>query len=86
MNKQDQAFIDIINKMFEISGYEMGYDDVVSRDDDWYNQYTMTMDQYKDWIKWGSEYLRKKFRMTVKYSENIMRKLAFNYGLKFREI
>ena len=36
--KWDQAVIDLINKMFEIAGHNVTYDDIKDRKDDWYTQ------------------------------------------------
>ena len=44
--KKDQSLKDIINKMFEIAGHAIRYDDLIGRIDDWYVQYTMTENQY----------------------------------------
>jgi len=34
--KKNQSVIDLINKMFEIAGYDVKYDDIKDRQDDWY--------------------------------------------------
>jgi len=43
--KREQVLIDLINKMFEIAGHEVTYNDIVGRTDQWYTEWTMTMDQ-----------------------------------------
>ena len=35
----------IINKMFEIAGHNVTYDDIKDRKDNWYQQWTMTEEQ-----------------------------------------
>ena len=40
--KQEQAVIDLINKMFEIAGHNVTYDDIKGRQDNWYQQWEMT--------------------------------------------
>ena len=51
--KQEQFGIDVINKMFEIAGHKVTYDDIKDRKDDWYSQWTMTTEQNDEWKKWG---------------------------------
>lgn len=65
-----QLYKDIINKMFEISKHEITFDDVLKRKDNWFQQYTMTTEQQKQWIEWSENYLRKKTNMS-KYAINI---------------
>ena len=42
----------LLDKMFEIAGYSVKYDEIVNRKDEWYNGYTMTQKQQEEWIKW----------------------------------
>jgi hypothetical protein len=65
-----QLYKEIINKMFEIAGHDVTYDDVINRKDNWFQQYTMTADQQSEWIEWSENYLRKKTNMS-KYAINI---------------
>lgn len=58
-NKLQKAIKDIVDKMFELSGHDIRYEDVSGRDDDWYDQYTMTQEQNDEWFRWGIEYLYK---------------------------
>ena len=59
--KQEQFVVDIINKMFEIAGHDVTYDDVKDRQDNWYTQWTMTMEQSEEWRKWGVAEIKKQF-------------------------
>ena len=56
--------------MFEISKHDITFNDVLKRKDNWFQQYTMTADQQKQWIEWSENYLRKKTNMS-KYAINI---------------
>ena len=47
--KREKALIDIINKMFEIAGHDVTFDDVKGRKDEWYTQWTMTIEQNDEW-------------------------------------
>jgi hypothetical protein len=85
MNRQDkttQIARDLINKMFELAGHDMKYEDVVDRQDNWFQQYTMTQLQNEEWRKWGTEYLRKKKRWTKKMAEREMAMVDLYCGLK----
>ncbi len=39
--------------MFEIAGHQVTYDDVKDRKDDWFQQWTMTVEQNEEWQEWG---------------------------------
>ena len=74
---------DIIDQMFIIAGHDLRYDDVVGRKDNWFQQYTMTEDQRKEWIDWGIKYLKKK-RYYKKIAEREMDWIDLFYGLKIK--
>ena len=89
MNQQDktiQIAKELINKMFEISGHDMTYEDVIGRQDNWFHQYTMTGDQNNEWQKWGIEYLQKKKRWTKKMAEREMAMVDLYCGLKIEQV
>lgn len=83
--KQEKAFIDIINKMFEIAGHSVTFEDIKGRQDNWYQEWTMTMEQNKEWIAWGKQYLMRNLRMYAKTAEREMQWMSVSYGLKFRD-
>jgi len=85
MNKQQEIPKNLIDKMFELAGHPLKYEDVVGRQDDWFTQYTMTQDQNDEWRKWGVEYLRKKKRWTKKMAEREMAMLDLYCGLKIEK-
>jgi len=74
---------DIIDQMFIIAGHDLRYDDIVGRKDNWFQQYTMTEDQRKEWIDWGIKYLKKK-RYYKKIAEREMAWIDLFYGLKIK--
>ena len=89
MNRQDktiQIARDLINKMFELAGHDMKYEDVIGRQDNWFQQYTMTQLQNEEWRKWGVEYLRKKKRWPKEWAEREMAMLDLYCGLKIDQI
>jgi len=88
MNTQDKnkrIAKDLIDKMFELAGHAMTYEDVIGRQDNWFQQYTMTEEQNKEWRKWGEEYLRKKKRWNKKMAEREMAMVDLYCGLKIAE-
>ena len=77
---------DLIDQMFIIAGYpEVGYDDIIGRKDNWYQQWTMTEDQRKEWMDWGVAYFRKKKRWNKKTAEREMAYIDLYCGLKSAE-
>ena len=83
--KKDQALIDLINKMFEIAGHQVTYDDVKDRKDNWFQEWTMTMAQGVEWQEWGEKYLRKHLRMSAKKAELEMQWASLAWGLKYSD-
>ena len=58
---------ELINKMFEIAGHNVKYEDIKDREDDWYMLWSMTKEQNEEWIKWGQKFLKKKVKEAVKF-------------------
>jgi len=81
--KQEKAVIDLINQMFIIAGHDVTYDDVVGRKDDWYTQWTMTVEQSEEWREWGENYLRKNLKLNKHLAEREMAMVSLMWGLKF---
>lgn len=83
--KKEKAVIDILNKMFEIAGHDVTYEDIKGRKDNWYQQWTMTVEQNNQWKEWGMEYLRKELRFSKKVAEIEMAWISLMWGLKFSD-
>lgn len=81
--KREKALVDIINKMFEIAGHDVTFDDVKGRTDPWYLEWTMTIEQSDEWRAWGHAYLKKNLRMYEKPASIEMSWISLMYGLKF---
>ena len=75
----------IINKMFEIAGYNICYNDILHRQDDWYAQWTMTVEQSDEWRAWGVNYLMKLFKINKKFAETEMAWMNLTWGLKYSD-
>jgi hypothetical protein len=74
----------IVNKMFDIAGYDVTYRTLVGRKDDWYDQYTMTEEQSNEWIEWSCNYLVSKRLFGKKVAKLEMSMVNLNYGLKIK--
>jgi len=80
--KQEKAVVDLINQMFIMAGHEVTYDDIKDRKDNWFQEWTMTMQQYEDWKLWGKKYLMKALRLSAKRAEREMMWVGLQWGLK----
>lgn len=72
----------LINKMFEIAGHQVTFEDIKDRKDNWYQQWTMTEAQNQEWIEWGIEYIRKQLKINKKLAEREMGWINLGWGLK----
>lgn len=84
-SKERLILKDLIDKMFEIAGHNLKFEDVEGRKDHWFQEYTMTEEENKEWVKWGIDYIRKKKRLPKKLVEREMAYLNLYCGLKTRE-
>ena len=83
--KRDLFLQNLINKMFEIAGHKVTYDDIKDRKDDWYSQWTMTTEQNEQWKKWGIAEIKKQFRYNTLTAEREMGMISLMWGLKFSD-
>ena len=83
--KKEQAVKDLINQMFIIAGHEVTYDDIKDRKDDWFTQWTMTVEQSEELKEWGVYYLRKNLKMNKVLAEKEMNWCNVQWGLKFSD-
>ena len=82
--KKNQSVIDLINEMFKIAGHDVKYDDIKSRQDDWYAQWTMTEEQGEIWKQWMIEYFKKECKYHPKIAEREAAMINLMWGLKYR--
>ena len=82
--KREKAVVDLINQMFIIAGHDVTYNDVVGVDN-WFQKYTMTIEQSNEFKKWGKKYLMKELRETVKSAEREMMWFNLQYGLTYSD-
>ena len=83
--KREQAVIDLLNQMFVIAGHSVTYEDIKGRTDNWWAEWTMTMDQSDQWMAWGIDYLRKNLKLNKTLAEKEMRWMTIQWGLKYSD-
>lgn len=84
-DKERQMYKEIIDKMFEIAGHPLKFEDVEGREDNWFQQYTMTTEQNKEWREWGTKLLAKKRRYGKIMAERGMAWIDLYCGLKISD-
>jgi hypothetical protein len=82
--KWNKASEDLINKMFEIAGHDVTYDDIRGVDN-WFQKYTMTFEQGEQLKEWGKQYLMRELKMRAVYAEKEMRWFNVMWGLKYSD-
>ena len=80
--KTDKAIVDLINQMFIIAGHDVTYDDVLGVEN-WFQKYTMTVEQGDEFKKWGKKYLMKNLNSYAKQAEREMQWFSLQWGLKY---
>ena len=80
--KREKAVVDLINQMFIIAGHNVTYQDVVGVDN-WFKDYTMTVEQGDELKKWGKKYLMKNLNMYAKQAEKEMLWFNLQWGLTY---
>ena len=81
--KQEEFLQDAINKMFEIAGHEVTFDDIKDRKDNWFTEWTMTVEQGEEFKKWGKKYLMKNLQMWATAAEKEMMWFNLQWGLTY---
>jgi len=84
--KKEKAVEDLINQMFIIAGHDVTFEDVKTRQDNWFQQWTMTMAQNEEWQAWGKKYLQTNLRTRAKLAEKEMMWFSLQYGLSFSDM
>ena len=86
--KQDKGKLilkELIDKMFELAGHPLKFEDVEGRKDNWFQQYTMTEAQNEEWRDWGIKLIMKKHRYNKYLADREMRMLDLYCGLKISD-
>lgn len=85
MRKKTDILKEVVDKMFEISGHPLKYEDVVGRTDHWFQEYTMTEAQNTEWREWGTAFIKKKMRYKDKIASREMAMIDLYIGLKISD-
>jgi len=84
-DKNKLVLKELIDKMFEIAGHPLKFEDVEGRKDNWFQQYTMTEVQNEEWREWGIKLIMKKRRYNRYLADREMRMLDLYCGLKISD-
>ena len=88
MNKKDKEVWvakQIIDEMFLIAGHpDVTYEDIIDRKDNWWMDWSMTLEQNRQWKLAGIEILRREHRWPKYKAEREMDMISFMYGLTFK--
>ena len=82
-DKNKMILKELIDKMFEIAGHPLKFEDVEGRKDNWFQQWEMTVEQADEWKKWGVEYLRQNLKINKASAEKEMLWVNLMWGLKY---
>jgi hypothetical protein len=80
--RRDKAVVDLINQMFIIAGHDVTYDDVLGVEN-WFQKYTMTVEQGDEFKKWGKKYLMKNLKTYAKQAEREIQWFNLQWGLTY---
>jgi hypothetical protein len=76
---------ELIDKMFELAGHDLKFEDVEGRKDNWFQQHTMTEAQNEEWRDWGTKLIAKKKRHLRKIASREMAWIDLYCGLKISD-
>jgi hypothetical protein len=85
LDKDTLILKELIDKMFELAGHDLKFEDVEGRKDHWFQEYTMTEAQNEEWRDWGIKYIMKKRRYNKYLADREMRMLDLYCGLKISD-
>jgi hypothetical protein len=85
VDKNKLVLKELIDKMFEIAGHNLKFEDVEGRKDNWFQQHTMTQTQNEEWRDWGTKFIMKKHRYNKYLADRHMRMLDLYCGLKISD-
>ena len=85
VDKNKLILKELIDKMFEIAGHPLKFEDVEGRTDNWFQQHTMTQAQNEEWRDWGTKFIMKKHRYNKYLADREMRMIDLYCGLKISD-
>lgn len=76
----------LIDEMFIIAGYpDVSYEDIIDRKDNWWMDWSMTVEQNEQWKKAGIDILRRERKWPKYRAVREMDWFSLLYGLKFSD-
>jgi hypothetical protein len=82
---ETKFIIEAIDKMLNIAGYELTYEDLV-KDKDWISKYSMTSKQHDEWEKWFIRAaVKKKISPCTKFAKQMFQWHTLDIGLKIKD-
>jgi hypothetical protein len=85
LDKDTLILKELIDKMFELAGHDLRFEDVEGRKDHWFQEYTMTEAQNEEWRDWGTKLIMKKRRYNKYLADREIRMLDLYCGLKISD-
>ena len=85
VDKNKLILKELIDKMFEIAGHPLKFEDVEGRKDNWFQQHTMTEAKNEEWRDWGIKLIMKKRRYNKFLADREIRMLDLYCGLKISD-
>lgn len=83
--KRQKVAETLINEMFKIAGHNVTFKDIEGRQDNWYQQWTMTVKENDIWKELGAKYIKKELKLPKEIAEKEMAWFSLNYGLKLKD-
>jgi len=83
--KIDKVITTLINKQFELAGYDLTIDDVRNRKDQWYNQYYISEEKHYEWLEFGEKLIKAKLKFNSQKCKLEMAMVSLMWGLKFKD-
>ena len=77
-----ELFQKIIDKMFEIAGQPVTFQQLQEGEKDWFVKYSMTEEQNREWRAWGVEELTRHTKSYKKTAVRTMQAINEIYGLR----
>ena len=79
---KEEVAKDLINAMFQIAGYDVTFDDVAKEPDGYYERYTWSPEQEKEWMSWATDYVKKHLKQRSTYADREVAMFNLCYGLR----
>lgn len=83
--KRGQLIIELIDSMFQIAGHAVTYDDIKDRQDNWFQQWTITESQYDQWKTRGETQIKKSLRVSSNAAKKEMNWVGLMWGLTIKK-